>query len=83
MSFVTTFNELLLANLAQLAEGATTADVERALARGEHRSLSDFAALISPAAAPFLETMAQESHALTVKHFGKVMRLFAPVYLSN
>ena len=83
MSFVTTFNELPLANLAQLAEGATAADVERALARGGHRSLSDFAALISPAAAPFLETMAQESHALTVKHFGKVMRLFAPVYLSN
>ncbi|MBI5397181.1 MAG: 2-iminoacetate synthase ThiH, partial [Verrucomicrobia bacterium] len=39
--------------------------------------------LISPAAAPFLEAMARESQALTVKHFGKVIRLFAPVYLSN
>lgn len=83
MSFVSVFNKLPLASLAQLAEGATTADVEQALARGGHRSLSDFAALISPPAAPFLETMARESHALTVKHFGKAMRLFAPVYLSN
>ena len=83
MSFVATFNELSLANLAQQSENATATDVERALARAGHRSLADFAALISPAAAPFLETMAQESHALTVKHFGKVMRMFAPVYLSN
>ncbi len=83
MSFVTTFNELPMTPLAELAGQATTADVERALARGEHRSLQDFAALISPAAAPFLETMAQASHALTVKRFGKVMRMFAPVYLSN
>lgn len=83
MSFVTTFNRLPLADLARLAECATAAEVERALARGGHRSLADFAALISPAAAPFLEAMARESHALTVKHFGKVIRLFAPVYLSN
>ncbi|MBI5687467.1 MAG: 2-iminoacetate synthase ThiH [Verrucomicrobia bacterium] len=83
MSFVSVFNELPLANLAQLARDATTVDVERALARSGHRSLSDFAALLSPAAAPFLEAMARESHALTVQHFGKAMRLFAPVYLSN
>lgn len=83
MSFVNVLNGLPLADLAQLAERATAADVERALGRGEHRSLSDFAVLISPAAAPFLETMARESHALTVRHFGKAMRMFAPVYLSN
>ena len=83
MSFATLFNELPLGGLARVSEQSTAADVERALANGGHRSLSDFAALISPAAAPFLETMARESHELTVRHFGKVMRLFAPVYLSN
>lgn len=83
MSFVNVLKELPLADLAQLAEQATAADVEQTLARSGCRSLSDFAVLISPAAAPFLETMARESHALTIKHFGKAMRMFAPVYLSN
>jgi 2-iminoacetate synthase len=83
MTFVSNFNRLRLPALAELAGRATSADVERALARSGHRSLADFAALISPAATPFLEAMAQESQALTVKHFGKVIRLFAPVYLSN
>lgn len=60
----------------------TTADVERALARNS-RGLEDFKALISPAALPYLETMAQISHQLTVKRFGKVIQLYIPLYLSN
>lgn len=60
----------------------TAADVERALAR-RSRDLEDFKALISPAAAPYLEEMAQESHRLTVKRFGKVIQLYIPLYLSN
>jgi 2-iminoacetate synthase len=83
MSFISVFNELPLTGLAQVAEHATVGDVERALAHSGRRTLADFSALISPAATPFLETMARESHTLTVKHFGKAMRLFAPVYLSN
>ncbi len=48
-------------------------------------SLTDFAHLISPAAAEpgLLEQMAQRAHALTVQRFGRVIRLFAPLYLSN
>jgi len=46
-------------------------------------SLSDFAALISPAAAELMEPMARRAHALTQQRFGKVIRLFAPLYLSN
>ncbi|HVU58870.1 MAG TPA: 2-iminoacetate synthase ThiH [Puia sp.] len=60
----------------------TAADVERALAR-RHRELEDFKALISPAAAPYLETMAQISHQLTMKRFGKVIQMYIPLYLSN
>jgi 2-iminoacetate synthase len=60
----------------------TAADVERALAR-DSRDLEDFKALISPAAAPYLETMAQISHRLTIKRFGKVIQLYIPLYLSN
>ena len=61
----------------------TAADVKRALAKDGNRTLEDFKALISPAAAPFLEEMAQLSHALTQKRFGKTIQLFVPLYLSN
>src|SRR5262249_10170184 len=46
-------------------------------------SLDDFACLISPAAAAHLETLCARSHTLTLQRFGRVMRLFAPLYLSN
>lgn len=60
----------------------TGADVERALA-SPRRSTDDFMALLSPAARPYLETMAQLSHRLTVQRFGRVQQLFAPLYVSN
>jgi 2-iminoacetate synthase len=46
-------------------------------------TVDDYAALLSPAAAPFLETMAQKAHALTLQHFGKTILFFSPMYLSN
>jgi len=46
-------------------------------------SLDDLAALLSPAAEPYLEQMAQLSHQLTVERFGKTMQLYAPMYLTN
>jgi len=70
------------ASVRQSIYGKTAADVERALARS-HRDLEDFKALISPAAAPYLETMAQISHRLTLKRFGKVIQMYIPLYLSN
>jgi 2-iminoacetate synthase len=60
----------------------TALDVERAL-YNRKKTLEDFKALISPAAAPYLEKMAQESHSITQKRFGKTMQLYAPLYLSN
>src|SRR5437660_186811 len=60
------------------------AQVERALARPPaQRDLADFAALISPAAAPFLEQLAAQAHDLTIRRFGRTVHLFAPLYLSN
>tara|TARA_B100000809_G_scaffold262178_1_gene312588 strand:- start:118 stop:1230 length:1113 start_codon:yes stop_codon:yes gene_type:complete len=46
-------------------------------------TLEDFKALISPAAEPFLEQMAQKSHQLTVARFGKTIQMYVPMYLSN
>ncbi|HEY0271543.1 MAG TPA: 2-iminoacetate synthase ThiH, partial [Chitinophaga sp.] len=42
----------------------TSREVVRALQK-EQRTLEDFKALISPAALPYLETMARQSQALT------------------
>src|SRR5262249_13484013 len=42
-----------------------------------------FAALLAPADDPRFEAMAQEAHALTRQNFGRTMRMFAPLYLSN
>jgi 2-iminoacetate synthase len=60
----------------------TSTEVERALAKTK-RDLDDFIALISPAAQPYLEQMAQMSHSLTKKRFGKTIQMYAPMYLSN
>jgi 2-iminoacetate synthase len=61
---------------------STSMDVERAL--GESRlNLDHFAALISPAALPYLEVMAQKSHQLTQKRFGNTIQMYIPMYLSN
>ena len=46
-------------------------------------SLNDFADLISPAANEFLEPLSHRSQQLTQQRFGKVIRLFAPLYVSN
>ncbi|WP_435235504.1 2-iminoacetate synthase ThiH [Psychromonas sp. PT13] len=60
----------------------TTRDVERALTKSR-LTLDDFKALISPAAEPFLEQMAQKSQQLTQQRFGKTLQFYLPLYLSN
>lgn len=57
-------------------------EVEQVLTKNK-RNLDDFLALISPAAQPYLEQMAQECHELTKKRFGKTIQMYAPLYLSN
>ena len=61
---------------------ATDADVTAALAR-ERRDLRDLAALLSPAAEGRIEEIAQAAAALTLQRFGRAVRLFAPLYVSN
>ncbi|MGB3074486.1 MAG: 2-iminoacetate synthase ThiH [Chitinophagales bacterium] len=58
-------------------------DVKRALEKEGNGTPEDFMALISPAAESMLEQMAQLSHRLTLKRFGKVLQMYIPMYLSN
>ncbi|SEL74548.1 2-iminoacetate synthase ThiH [Parapedobacter koreensis] len=80
--FTPIFNQYNWDNELRSIYGMTEGDVQRALAR-EQRTLTDFKALISPAAAPYLEQMAWLSQQATQKRFGKVIQLYAPLYLSN
>lgn len=57
-------------------------DVRRALA-ADRCSPEDFAALLSPAAEPLLEEMAQKAQQETRKHFGNSVFLFTPSYIAN
>ena len=60
----------------------TESDVQRALSKSR-LDLEDFKALISPAAEPYLEQMAQKSQQLTLQRFGKTQQFYIPLYLSN
>lgn len=60
----------------------TAADVQNALS-ADYPSPEDFAALLSPAAEPFLEQMAVRAKEETAKHFGSSVYLFTPLYISN
>ncbi len=53
------------------------------LALRKSAALRRFEDLIAPKSDLELESMAQDSRALTLQHFGRTMRLFAPLYLSN
>jgi len=68
--------------LAKQSLDARAGSVRESLAKSK-LSLADFANLISPAASEFLEHLGRRSHAMTLQRFGKVIRLFAPLYLSN
>lgn len=60
----------------------TARDVRAALEH-EQCSIEDLKALLSPAAEPFLEQMAQKARTETRKHFGNTVYLFTPLYIAN
>ncbi|MFP1982649.1 2-iminoacetate synthase ThiH [Lonsdalea quercina] len=62
--------------------GKTSADVERAL-NAVRPDRDDFMALISPAAAGYLEPLAQRAQHLTRQRFGNTVGFYVPLYLSN
>ncbi len=69
-------------SINQHIESRSQLNVEKALAALPLR-LEDFMSLLSPAAEPCLEEMAQRAHRLTEQRFGRIIGLFAPLYLSN
>lgn len=82
MSFFEVWSSLDWDDIKLSIYGKQARDVERALARPK-RDLQDFMALISPAAEPYLEQMAQQAWRLTRQRFGNTVGFYIPLYLSN
>lgn len=83
MTFEKLFDKFSWEEVQESIYSKTSADVELALNRNGKRNLEDFKALVSPVAAGYLEEMAQLSHRITQKRFGKTLQMYIPLYLSN
>ena len=77
-----TVNTVIFAMNAYDNDKYTEADVRRALAH-DNRTPEDFQALLSPAALPLLEEIAQAARIETRKHFGNSVCMFTPIYIAN
>src|SRR5262249_20343982 len=75
-------NSLPIQSLVEQSFACTGDELDGVL-RMRQLALADFAKLISPEAGRRIEELCQRSQALTRQRFGKVIRLFAPLYLSN
>ena len=83
MSYSEIVSKVPVDALLEITRRASPESVKAVLSRGKASGLEDFARLISPAADSSLGWQASLAQGLTTKHFGKVIRLFAPLYLSN
>ena len=82
MSFREVLASVDVEHIKAAVYSATDQDVRRVLAKS-HCCVDDFPVLISPAAAAHLEHMAVLSQKITRLRFGRVMKLYAPLYVSN
>ena len=73
----------VMAQMEQYEADRYTAKDVRAALEHETCTIEDFKALISPAAEPFLEQMAERARRETSKHFGNTVYLFTPLYIAN
>lgn len=82
MLFLDYLENLDLAQIKESVYGVSDQDVTNTLEK-KHHTVTDFPILVSPAAGLFLETMAGMAYRTTILRFGKTVRLYAPLYISN
>ena len=82
MSFLERLAEWPDSRIGDLIGNCGPHDVEAAIAKPQ-RGTRELAALLSPAARPYLESLAAEANKLSRRHFGRTVGLYAPLYLSN
>ncbi|MBC2593582.1 2-iminoacetate synthase ThiH [Ruficoccus amylovorans] len=81
--FSESLQRLPISELAYRSRHGDRDRIAALLRKGRAETLEDFALLTSPEAGEYLEEMAAVSQRLTQRFFGKAIRLFAPLYLSN
>ncbi|MEA9393343.1 2-iminoacetate synthase ThiH [Acerihabitans sp. TG2] len=81
-SFETHWRQIDWDDIGLSINTTTARDVEQALST-ERLTLRDFMALLSPAALPYIEPMAQRAQRVTRRRFGNVVNFYLPLYLSN
>jgi 2-iminoacetate synthase len=82
MSFYQALEKYREFNFDGYVSSITPRKIESLLAKDALAEL-DFLALLSDAAAPYLEPMAQKADRITRRHFGNAITLFTPLYISN
>lgn len=82
MSFYNVIERYEGFDFSRFFDQVTDSDVIRAVNKSRLSEM-DYLALLSPSAGEHLEKMAQRAHRLTVQHFGRVILLYTPLYLSN
>ncbi|OBQ57523.1 2-iminoacetate synthase ThiH [Halodesulfovibrio spirochaetisodalis] len=82
MGFSETLSQYDSLDMAAYLDAVKPADVERVLAQ-HSLTPQDYLTLLSPAAEGMLEAMAQKANDISLRHFGKTIQLFTPLYLAN
>ncbi len=82
MTFYDQIKEYSWENMKEQILQRTPEDVRAALSRTV-MDLDRFISLVSPAADPVLEEIAQRAQLITEQRFGRIVGLYAPMYLSN
>lgn len=82
MSFIDTIEQYQSFDTDAFFSRVTEADVRRAIAQ-DRLGPTDYLTLLSPEAEICLEEIAQKAHRLTVRHFGRTILLFTPIYVAN
>lgn len=82
MSYYDSYQQYKNLAFETIFQNISCQDVESAI-HSEGQEVERLLALLAPAAESFLEPMAQKAHVLTLRHFGRTIQLYTPMYLSN
>jgi 2-iminoacetate synthase len=82
MTFYDELNRYNFDEVKEFIYSQTEEDVLRVLGK-DTLSVYDYATLLSPAAENYLEEMAKIAHKITVQRFGKTIKIYIPIYVSN
>lgn len=87
MSFIEILDEFESFDFAEYFNSVHSQDVERSLNKtginGIDLNEYDLLNFLSDAATPYIEQMAQKANRLTIQYFGRVISLYAPLYISD